>query len=463
MEEVVAMLKDSSLCKNKKRTSSSLTPKNLVTAKHTRSKTLPNTSRKGNLNSDIFLSIQRTPESSGSQKHRRPAPSIPPSRPAPSMPPSRPAPPRPAPSKPTRPAPKKPPSPVKSKAFQQVSIKQPPLKPLRTEDTWKAESTEDLLNDTVVIGNPANTHSNGSLDKESLETGKNEFYINEHAKTCDNKGSKVTSTSNIKFDQDDNDNELQDADIDQSLFVGGAENDDFILEPPERFSQSSLDGLDDPLPDFARSITEKNSTSLVVEFKPPPPSDDEAITNFNEGEFEVPKESEEVPSERKDDTERERKSKKKKKRASKDYTSREGDSARKRSKKKKRREDSVELSQEVDFPEYEFDRGMDRIPMRASQELNLSGFDPIPNTLDDSHSSVYNNPDEKQHKAKRSANQVSKQRDVDTNYGHVNASDDYNPPWLVDDNDEVGDQFYLNDDSDIPKVVYSEDVAALLW
>lgn len=556
-----------------------------------------------------------TEYSSNSLKPRRPAPVKPVKR--------APAPPRPAPARPA------------------------PVKPV-SKETQPVKHTSDSK-EPLDSGGP-----------KSADNGKGQ-----ESKVQQNVTSKPTafppSAMNLGFELPEDDNELpamEDVDIDESMFSGGAEGEppadanddsDFILEPPERFSQSSLDQLSLDAEDIP-ALAKPQGDSLVMEFQPPTISDDEEVeTNFIEepppeaskkdrdGEEDV-KTGESLKGSRARRRRREdggksgededgiavgvkndedevakAKKKKKKKRKSKDYSSstKERDPTKHKSKKRKSSSqqnlssksqsdlmssDSYHYNMEDDdippaAAEYEFDRGLDRIPMKSSQE-SYSITQP-PHTassqtgsgdhgyLDKKKSSSsshimttgfgggsYGMPSEEkslssykdkalsQQKTKRTSEEESslsyssrpykpketsssyhqatskntpgklgrysseksllhtetasksqqnsskktqdtsafglylmskraqshdtlldsreeveagkknekKQKDLrsGSNYEDVSASDDYNPPWLEDDEEDMGAEFKGQGDDD-PVPVYTEEVAALLW
>lgn len=279
-----------------------------------------------------------------------------------------------------------------------------------------------------------------------------------------------------------------DSDMDETYFLGGAESvpqEDFILDPPEHFSESSIDDLEDEqIQDHGkmqprvvktepkasssvpRNVIHSDSSGMVLEFKPPPVSDDEDETNFGSLEHFEYQKTEEIKEKvelKVKDTEEESKAKrvkkKKKKRASKDLTDNE-DTLRAKEKRKKKKaakhretqEDQEEEENEnndASLPEYLYDRGLDRVPMRASQDYSsVQATSSLASYRSNESLDERGNP-RKRHKSY---------------YGDVKATDEFTPPWLDDDPTEGDDDDdpYLGED-DPPNVVYDEEVSSLLW
>ena len=430
------MLSDPTLIKKKKRRSSlarqvplSTTPPRSQVVSDSSQPTSPG----GVISPGKEDTLKRSQTTGTGQKPRRPAPSKPaPSRPAP-----------------TKPAPIKP-----------ISKESGITKP----DKKKSSSPQSELH-----------NSKGSSGKSLANPGHNpEILDHQEKKEYRDRGyyegmnrAQPSSMMKMVFDVPEDDAEfppledMDDEDFDESLFVGGAESlpvgddkDDFILEPPEQFSQSSLDDLDD----FNHEETKGEGESVMVEFQPPTISDDDIETNFNDNEF-VGEVEQKLPQKKAGETTK--KSKKKKKRTSKDYSSvQEGDDSKQKPKKKKKRK-SVE--KETDFPEYEFDRGMDKIPTKSSDRQAGSSYSNegyLSGSIDRLNSQSEFTGSYSPHGGKPAGKHPSRGK----NYEDVVASDDFSPPWLDEDYDERADDAREMEEDDIPNsIVYNEDVAALIW
>ena len=280
-----------------------------------------------------------------------------------------------------------------------------------------------------------------------------------------------------------------DSDIDETYFLGGAESvpqEDFILDPPEHFSESSIGELEEePTAKDSKQNTaaedEMKSKTVVksgdaggmkIEFRPPQSSDDDNI----EIKAEAPKHEESTEGKLKEmaaaandgdeETRRVRKAKKKKKnRASRDLSlEEEGTKVRSKKKKKKASKQLLEHQdeqqeepevEEAQLPEYLHDRGLDRVPLRPSQD----GSAPYSNYATNSLASYRSN------ESLDNGEMYGARKRHKSYYGDVNANDEFTPPWLEDDNpNEAGndDDPYPGEDEP-PQVVYDEEVSSLLW
>lgn len=453
------MLKDPSLCK-KKRRSSSLKRQLFVSANlpPSRSKTLPQAK---------IEAQDRLPASDDSLKQlinvgkpRRPAPTKPSAGPPKQTLVqvklvSKPA--RQVPSGPVRSAP------VATVPNKYGSKALPPSESLRTTGTWRADNTENLLagsGNLELSGERGRTEEKGSGDGFSTEPGGRESSASRDVLAGKHRGHTPSATpptrdeNEVAYSED-----MQDDDIDESMFIGGnealpsQEDDDFILEPPDDFSESSVDELDKPSPDLPPSRAQNKRYALGIQFHKPVVSDEELEGGPKSEERRPSQEEDSVPAHRMK-TERESgkpKRPKRKKRESKDYSEpREEHSSKHRSKKKRKSSATNELlPMDMNFPEYEFDRGLDKIPVQSSKSTSkttkpAANFESV-----DDHNISPHEPYDKQ---------------------DVLASDDYSPPWLDEPVESQELSFeeldaYAEDDvtDDKPRVVYREDVAALIW
>ena len=341
-------------------------------------------------------------------------------------------------------------APIRSDPAGKLSgVKRPaPPKPPRSEETWRADSSENLLASAnlkaVVKENLGASEIPDSASTQGLRDEAGWWSGEPPSSSQQDAGENIHSTKKA-------DSEFpQDEDFDETMFEGGAESvpdtlddDDFILEPPEDFSESSLGDLDDPN-DLADLVTpqesdpvpsgkkqvKKGSDSVTVQFANPTALEMEEEEGTDEGykphespshpnqqnatshsyisrsdranspshdlesaagsdQYEAPSRGHkpaEDPSHRRQhkstshgasSTESEAsrvKKAKKKKRSSKDYSEhKDGHTHKHKSRKKRKSASSNDLlagdrDQDIQFPEYEFDRGMDRVPVAAKKE-----------------------------------------------------------------------------------------------
>jgi len=281
-----------------------------------------------------------------------------------------------------------------------------------------------------------------------------------------------------------------DSDMDETYFLGGAESvaqENFILDPPENFSESSIGELEEEPPVKKKKqrasaddekkiqpmIVAADGTGMKMEFRPPQSSDDDndwvKAREPEHKESTGGKTTEMAPTANNGDEEASRvkkTKKKKKKRASRDISLEEDDTRVKSKKKKKRAskqllEDEDERQQEAEMdeanmPEYLRDRGLDRVPMRPSQEDVVT---PYSNFASNNSLASY-----RSNESLDSGAQGARKRHK-SYYGDVNANDEFTPPWLDDDPPNEGknnDDHYLGEDEP-PQVVYDEEVSSLLW
>ncbi len=118
--------------------------------------------------------------------------------------------------------------------------------------------------------------------------------------------------------------------------------------------------------------------------------------------------------------------------------------------------------EEIGFPEYEFDRGMDRIPVRSSGD-NLKPSKQRGVSSDPHH---FRATDDIQ-----TASKATSRKELSSSYEDVTADDDFHPPWLEEpvhgqqlSGEELGvyaDE--ANFEEGDARVMLKEDVAALIW
>lgn len=306
--------------------------------------------------------------------------------------------------------------------------------------------------------------------------------------------SSVPSAQNIGFAQteegekksEDQIHDSFESDFDETYFLGGAETlpqEDFILDPPEHFSESSVDELDEGKSEDSDNARKDASTShkpvihkdrggVTMQFMPPAVSDDDEETETQDaGHSRVKKlpEGKELASSRNDveEAQREKRArKKKKKRTIRDVTDDEDTLRKERRKKKKaaklhkQKEDQQEDEEDI-LPEYLHDRGLDRVPMRASQDYSMPFARPPVKTSQDNFTNSL--ASYRSNESLDSTDHVKKRHK--SYYGDVKATDEFTPPWLEDDPNEGNDDDddpYPGDDEP-PKVVYDEEVSSLLW
>ena len=499
------MLKEPSTIKRKRR-SASLTRQNFVGLPPSRSHTLPPAQ------SDMPQVTKVPPPKSEprpagddtlKRKPKRPAPTLPPphkhasvkERPVPG--PSQQVPVKSGPIPKPEPARQAPPQPARAALAVSPPKRPAPKKPPRTPETWRAASSSDLLNVPQVGGReingrsvPANTVS-ADLKKESSEP---------------------LGMWNSGFEADDvalYPDSVDSNDLDESMFEGGTEvmpdagdDQDFILEPPDDFSQLSAGDLDDDVEasvDTRKHETHGTASSMAVQFNNPAALGDwgKVVEVFPEaygqnqeegqqdsasgrrsrkaGEIGHEENAGEVAMLRQSSTEhKSSKSKKSKKKRESRGDSEAAGSKKHKSKKKKRHSVSTDEllqqgdSQEVVLPEYEFDRGMDRVPMRSSQDPGNFDVSQSKQQPTWSHGSFKTYSQEEPDGARTKG--VSNLH-VSASYDNAAADDDYSPPWLHDNNPvqsqelsfEELDAYAEDDEKDEPRVVYKEDVAAMVW
>lgn len=472
MDELVAMLKDPSQYKKKKRRASLSRQHPIsIAPPPSRSRTLPSaTKQEVPAASDDTLKRQ-----SNSLKPKRPAPN----KPAPPPPgrthgvsekPSQHA--RPA------PAPTQAPSTNGSDSKKYAARKPTPIKPLRTADTWKADSMENLLvgsgerslGETTSGGKSGEVHHGSKTTHTKMaDTALDKLvHRNENYPLS---GSSELLQNNGAVDLED------DEDIDESMFLGGAEThmdegeDDFILEPPDEYSESSLNGLEEP-PDSPKSKKEKDPSSLVIQFhQPSTPGEDDEIPGevFDDAGDVFTDEQHKVLSHgTSNGGERGKvKKSKKKKREGREYPESGKHS---KHKSKKRRSSSTKnlltADEEMSFPEYELDRGLDKIPMQAhrqqTQHTDRTSMSKHAATTDSIHATK---PDDAIGKLQTMPHDKLERR---SSYDDFD-DDEPSLPWLDEpvDNRELSfeelDAYSQDINDDNPRVVYKEDVAELIW
>ena len=276
-----------------------------------------------------------------------------------------------------------------------------------------------------------------------------------------------------------------DSDMDETYFLGGGESlpkEDFILDPPEHFSESSVGELEEEQPALKtnekstsdstelkqsskmETAIQSKSGGIEVQFLPPSVSDDEDETKFDGvGLMESKKEDKPHLTEGIKSTDNEgirpkkAKKKKKKKIASREIAD-EDDALKVKRKKKKRStkqsDEEQKEEEEEQLPEYLHDRGLDRVPMRSSQDNAV---------VQASHYiSSYCSNDSLD--TEGNGSQTARKRHK-SYYGDVVATDEFTPPWLEDDDPNEGEDDedpYAGED-DPPNVVYDEEVSSLLW
>lgn len=493
------MLKEPSTIKRKRR-SSSLTRQNFVGLLPSRSRTFP----RGQ--SDTTEVTKEPPPKTESKpagddtlkrKPKRPAPTLPPPHKQASVkgraaePPGQ-VPRKSEPPELTKQAPPQParvaPSMAPAKTY---GLKRPaPEKPARTPETYRKDSSSNLLS----------TPSEGGQDVSGRHIPLGATFA----------GLEPLGAKNSGLDATLHPEGMDDDGLDESMFEGGmetlpdaGEDQDFILEPPDDFSQLSVGELDDNDGVEAPLVTGKDETgekgsSLGMQFSNPAAlegmDEDDGVfpdayghgqgeswlgngsgkRREKKGEIGRKENAEDehpsMATSRQSSTEhRSSKSKKsKKKRESRGDS--EAGSRKHKSKKKKRQSASTdELLQQGDtgefvLPEYEFDRGLDRVPMRSSKENLDSDQSRQRPTWSHSAFKTYSQEDPTSSKG------ASKSH-VSSSYDNMEADDDYSPPWLHDGNPsqsqelsfEELDAYAEDDEQDEPRVVYKEDVAAMVW
>ncbi len=609
MEEVLGMLRDPSQCKRKKRTSS-LTRQNRVglpPPSNSRPRP-PVTTPTNHAPSPVVQDSAPPPPPGEDTLKRRPK------RPAPAKPGSnQPKPPKTSASagggingqtnKPTPPTDPSRRAPIRNDPGWKGSLKRPaPVKPPRTKESWRSDSKDDLIaaaaaaasaSGATVVQNLGAIRNHDDTSTEKAKGRSDGASGRNGAETppppppppqlrVDSEEVRHVENNDVEFPENDDDD-----DISKSMFVDGVpekvSDDDFILEPPEDFSESSLDDLDDPNdpndladlvahpapPLMGKKESKKGSASLAIQFTNAASSDEDEDASYkrvkgssHSDQQKVPQASHESsakglphsdhhkatheglykPAEKHSESstrsDRHKVSshsykssrsdqasssfetgsgevkKPKKRRSSKDYSEqREGHTHKHKSRKKRKSASSDNLlakDEDVQFPEYEFDRGMDRIPVGGAKKGNTTSRD-----LDDTQSrhshqndvissgpvekprskqasseatTSHDSPDAKSRQgtsnvaSRGPADAFSHQQAVSrasplkrhSSYEDVIAGEEYTPPWLdepVQQSQELSfeelDAYYepedLREDTDDPKVVFKADVAALIW
>lgn len=574
MDELLMMLKDPSTVKRRRR-SSSLTRQNYIGLPPSRSRTMP-PATKGEPSRN---EPQPSGEDTLKRKPRRPAPTLPPSRavkqapaksrlvldpestrPAQGM--ARPVPvpepvrqsagnARPVPEQ--EPVRQAPPQPPVMGAMKTYSLKRPaPKKPGRAEE--KGDSLEDVVAGSTGVSGRLVGVGNGRPKDAQLQMecgvrgqlGNNQVaggYISGQGADGQSIG-QVAGVGSVSVEPLEAWNDADGADmdmdmvysadveeiLDDSVFVSGLDamadaggDQDFILEPPDDFSQSSIYALDVAASSGAseHETDEKVSPLMTVQLHSPAVRGESSAregpaqvegggfpsVGHDQGEG-LQGDGDNFPDERSDnrgevwpdegrdfpndtplplqhqvaDTSAEHKNgkakKSKKKRESKDY-SEPGSKKHKSKKKRKRRSASTDdLVQRSDsgLPEYELDRGLDRVPMRTAKDRQESFRTGQLGAWVDGRVAIQTGSrfSQEEPEGPRETSSFTKggsKLRASSSYENVMADDDISPPWLHDGNpsqsqelsfDEL-DVYADEDEQDEPRVVYKEDVASLVW
>jgi hypothetical protein len=368
------------------------------------------------------------------------------------------------------------------------SLKRPaPKKPVRPPEIVKTDSSDSIL----VAGTEGDFLNQVGHSVYPTEFPAVDIAASEGPSTVAGSANKVfgieSSTAAAYPDS------LDSGDFDESMFEGGHEvlpegEEDFILEPPEDFSQSSIGNLDDEEEAILKGAERESgdgASSLGVQFHHPPASVGYSSYEGSDGVGKREKsgaksrngESEVIPVEGREVQQHgstgdahvsgEVKKKKKKKRDSKDFS--EVGSKKHKSKKKKRRSSSTDVlfNEETVLPEYEFDRGLDRVPMRVPKDTGQQQGTWAGKYASNQFGSRFS-----QEEPRTSAATAGSSRPpTSASYDNIDVDDDYSPPWLHDGNPtqsqelsfEELDAYADEDEQDEQRVVYKEDVAALVW
>ena len=442
-------------------------------------------------------------KNTNSLKPRRPAPVKPPPQPARKAP-VRPAPSNTAPPKPQEPARQ---APVSAKGVsttasggdnnegQRAGARgQAPGKPLPSRNAAREGeviANRDAVGDTTSTGLADRSERNGKTTKQDTADAVLDALIVRNETFALSTSTEYLNPDAGNFEDDDDD----DDEIDESMFLGGAEatipednGDDFILEPPNDFSDTSLDAVDDNPPAVVNTSSRKESASLVIQFAPPTATPDDEFAEEEKSDDVFAQDDHHKVQSRVPGGESEavkEKKKKKKKRDSKDL---EDGSKHSKHKKKKRRSSSTKhlLAEEDDasFAEFEFDRGMDRVPVQTSKEKksasgsaagatrgslgDMRGPSRLPamrGSLGDVHntSRTHHPPPPPSAAAVHTASLDRFEPSYD------DFEDEGALPWLDEpaENKELSfeelDAYSQDVTDDQPRVVYKQDIAELIW
>ena len=473
MEEIVAMLKDPSRCKRKKRTSS-LRRQNVIVSPTSRSQTLPRNISPPSKDSSVDSRNANTLTRNGQPRPRRAAPA----KPAPGKPGSAPgqsgalqyAPAKTEPDHskqdPTRAAPSKP-GPVRSAPIikpgldpgtqqPQSGLTKPGLaKPSRPAPVMPPQRVTSNPNSSVPLNNDRTIPQNDKRLRNGVKSNKDVSTIS----PAPPPPPPPEEIQRMKPSYDIAPSSL----MAETEFISDHEEDeDIIIEPPASFSESSLDDLDDPpSPPVAKK---QNNLPRANKFQPPP----DAVSDNDDQDADTSKlnptggDGGRIKVEEKVRV----KKVKKKKRVSKDYSSnREEEKVGKQKKKRKKKIPSAHnmmyQNEGAELPEYDQDRGLDRIPVTTKNNALSSNRGSLVETKRGDDNYYFSGSQSQDNRGYYSSeDRLSLEieaRRSGTSYHNVSASEDFTPPWLEDDNEGVE----LNDGP--PSVVYDDEVAALVW
>ena len=378
-------------------------------------------------------------------------------------------------SGPSRPAP---PRPLNFTPKNDINNKVLPAEVQGLAGTWRANGTENLLgrkdSDNLVSRQRSREEEVVSNSKQHNDRDAARFngteLVTESGKASNNQDSELVTEDDLPFasnkgffpPEEDNNfyptGYMLDSDTDESHFFGGAESFpqdkeiamDLILEPPKHFSESSLNlegRLDEAKTDSiqrnaktkvsVQSNMATDNSGLIIQFLPPEMSHDkDAETNFSDLEFMLQQEQDSTKH-KKEEQRKEKKSKKKKK--AKHGENGDGTKVKTRKKKKIPTEHGRQSEQkEFSLLEYMYPE-LDGVQSHENPTSTKESY----HSYESLKTDIMGRP-------------MSRVRRHKTNYRDIVATDEYTPPWLVDEEltQEEAETEAYEDDKVIPNIYH---------